>query len=79
VVSASCQHQAVVVRGRYPNDLLEFRWVNIVLSNLKISLIGAFHAFKYRYEGLRLRQVLQPILGDHLPLLQLSWHDRADP
>jgi hypothetical protein len=39
-------HQAVVAGGRRPDELPEFRWINTVLSNLKTSLSGAYHAFK---------------------------------
>lgn len=31
----------------HPNDLSEFRWINTVLSNLKTSLSGTFHAFRF--------------------------------
>ena len=42
-----CLHQAVVVNGRHPNELPEFRWINTVLSNLKTSFSGTFHALKF--------------------------------
>jgi transposase-like protein len=47
VVSAGCSHTAVVTGGRHPNDLPEFRWINILLSNLKTSFSGTFHAFNF--------------------------------
>jgi len=31
-----------------PKDVPEFRWINIVPGNLKISLSGCFHAFYFR-------------------------------
>jgi hypothetical protein len=46
-----------------PNELSDFRWINILLSNLKASLSGTFHAFNYRYASLRLRQVPKRYLG----------------
>lgn len=47
VVLAGCSHKAVVVGGRHPNDLPEFRWINILLGNLKTSFSGTFHAFNF--------------------------------
>jgi hypothetical protein len=47
VPEANCQHQAIIVGGRKPKDLLEFLWVNTILSNLKTSLGGAYHAFGF--------------------------------
>lgn len=47
VVDAKCTHQPIVVGGRKPRDMPQFTWVNTVLGNLKTSLAGAFHAFKY--------------------------------
>ena len=47
VVAAGCSHTAVVTGGRHPNDLPEFRWINILLSNLKTSFSGTFHAFNF--------------------------------
>ena len=47
VREVGCFHQPVVVRGRHPNDLSEFRWINTVLSNLKTSFSGTFHAFRF--------------------------------
>ena len=37
-----------------PNDLPQFRWINTLLGNLKTSFCGTFHAFNYRFAGLRL-------------------------
>lgn len=47
VVAAGCSHTAVVTGGRHPNDLPQFRWINILLGNLKTSFSGTFHAFNY--------------------------------
>jgi hypothetical protein len=55
VSAAGCQHYPVVAGGRKPSELPEFRWVNTVLSNVKTSLSGAYHAFdfsKYAYRYL---------------------------
>ena len=50
VTTAGCRHEAVVSRGRHPKHLPEFRWINILLSNLKTSSSGALHAFNlYKY------------------------------
>jgi hypothetical protein len=37
----------VVTGGRHPNDLPQFRWINILLGNLKTSFRGTFHAFNF--------------------------------
>ena len=47
VVAAGCSHTAVVTGGRHPNDLPQFRWINILLGNLKTSFSGTFHAFNF--------------------------------
>lgn len=47
VTSAGCLHTPIVVGQRKPRELPEFTWVNTVLGNLKTTLSGAFHAFKY--------------------------------
>jgi len=47
VTKAGCQHQAIVVGGRKPKEMLEFLWLNTVLGNLKTSLGGAYHAFGF--------------------------------
>ena len=47
VTTAGCSHEVVVSRGRHPKDLPEFRWINILLSNLKTSISGALHAFDF--------------------------------
>jgi len=47
VVDAGSQHNPEVVGGRHPKVLPGFRWVNTVLGNVKTSLSGAYHAFKF--------------------------------
>jgi hypothetical protein len=47
VSAAGCVHDPVVVGGRKPSELPEFRWVNTILGNVKTSLSGAYHAFKF--------------------------------
>jgi hypothetical protein len=47
VTEAGCQHQAIIVGGRKPKEMLEFTWLNTVLGNLKTSLGGAYHAFGF--------------------------------
>ena len=47
VVAAGCSHTAVVTGGRHSNDLPQFRWINILLGNLKTSFSGTFHAFNF--------------------------------
>jgi transposase-like protein len=46
VTEVGCLHQPVIARGRHPNELSEFRWINTVLSNLKTSFSGTFHTFR---------------------------------
>lgn len=47
VTEAGCLHRATVVGHKKPRDLPEFKWVNTVLGNVKRSLGGAHHAFKF--------------------------------
>lgn len=47
VTSAGCSHEVVVTGGKHPNELLQFRWINTLLGNLKTSLSGTFHAFNF--------------------------------
>jgi len=52
VSAAGCVHSPIVVGGRKPDELPEFRWVNTVLGNVKTSLSGAYHAFNFgKYAG----------------------------
>jgi hypothetical protein len=53
VVEASCSHEAVVIGVRHPNDLHEFRWINILLGNVNTSFSGTFHALKFDKYGRR--------------------------
>jgi hypothetical protein len=43
----SCLHQPVNVNGRHPKALPDTRWINSVISNLKISFSGKFHALNF--------------------------------
>ena len=47
VAEVGCVHQPVIVKGRHPKELPEFRWINTVLSNLKTSFNGTFHALRF--------------------------------
>jgi len=38
----------VIANGRPPKDLPDFRWINTVISNLKTSFSGTFHALNFR-------------------------------
>ena len=52
VSTAGCVHVPMVVGDLKPRDLPEFKWVNMVLGNLKTTLAGAFHSLDYRkYAG----------------------------
>ncbi len=51
VSEAGCTHQAVIDNGRHPMDLPEFRWINTVISNLKTSFSGTFHALRIEKYG----------------------------
>ena len=47
VVDAGCLHQPIAVGRLKPRDLPQFKWVNMLLGNLKTTLAGAFHALNY--------------------------------
>jgi len=47
VAEVGCIHQPVIVNGRFPKDLPDFRWINTVISNLKTSFSGTFHALRF--------------------------------
>lgn len=52
VSRAGCTHHSTVAAGRKPRDLPQFKWINTVLGNLKMSLSGSVHAFKFKkYAG----------------------------
>ena len=53
VITAGCEHEPMVTGGKHPKDLPEFHWINTVLSNLKTSLNGTFHAFNFEKYGNR--------------------------
>ena len=53
VTAAGCQHQAIIIGLRKPNEVPEFGWVNTILGNLKTSFSGAYHAFKFAKYGSR--------------------------
>lgn len=53
VVKAGCSHEAGVNGWRHPNNLLDFRWINILLGNLKNSFSGTFHAFNFDKYAMR--------------------------
>ena len=53
----SCSHIAVVTDGRrHPNNLLQFRWIKILMGNPKNSFSGKFNASNYSFVVLWLRQ-----------------------
>jgi hypothetical protein len=47
VAEVGCVHHPVMVKGRHPKELSEFRWINTVLSNLKTSFNPTFHALGF--------------------------------
>jgi transposase-like protein len=47
VAEVGCIHHPTIVKGRHPKDLPEFRWINTVISNLKTSFSGTFHALRF--------------------------------
>jgi hypothetical protein len=47
VAEVGCIHHPVIVNGRHPRDLPVFRWINTVISNLKTSFSGTFHALDF--------------------------------
>ena len=47
VAEVGCTHQPVIVNGRHPKDLPDFRWINTVISNLKTSFSGTFHSLRF--------------------------------
>ena len=48
VTDAGCIHAPFVVGQLKPRDLPQFKWVNTIVGNLKTTLSGAYHAFKFR-------------------------------
>jgi len=47
VTSAGCVHEPEITGGRLPRGVPELLWVNTMLSNLKTSTSGAYHAFRF--------------------------------
>ncbi len=47
VEEVGCIHQPVIVNGRHPKNLPDFRWINTVISNLKTSFSGTSHALRF--------------------------------
>jgi len=47
VTDADCHHQVIVAGGKKPRDLPDFKWVNTIIGNVKTSLNGAYHAFRF--------------------------------
>jgi len=53
VTDADCQHTPIVVGKQKPKELPDFSWINTMIGNLKTSLVGAYHAFKFAKYGYR--------------------------
>ena len=53
VIAAGCQHQAIIIGPRKPNEVPELGWVNTILGNLKTGFTGADHAFDFAKYGTR--------------------------
>ena len=47
VKDAGCMHKVFVVGSKKPKELPEFNWINTILGNVKTSLSGAYHSFKF--------------------------------
>lgn len=48
------QHQAVLApKGKAGTEIEPFRWMNVLLGNLKTSLSGTYHAFDFKKYGHR--------------------------
>jgi hypothetical protein len=47
VTTAGCIHEAIVIGGKPPSVLLQFRSINTLLGKLKTSFKGTFHAFNF--------------------------------
>jgi len=48
VREAGCSHVPTVVGGRKPDEVPALQWVNVLLGNLKNTIRGAHHAFRFR-------------------------------
>lgn len=47
VSAVDCSHQPVIVNERHTNEMPESCWINTVLSNVKTSFSGTFHALRF--------------------------------
>jgi hypothetical protein len=47
VAVVGCIHQPVIVNGRHPEDLPDFRWINTEIRTLKTSFSGTFYALRF--------------------------------
>jgi hypothetical protein len=45
---AGCMHVPTVVGALEPRDVPEFKWIDTLLGNLKITLAGALHSLNLR-------------------------------
>ena len=50
VTEAGCSHLPTLMAGRKPKEVLEFRWINTVLGNLKTSFSGCYHAHVFDFQ-----------------------------
>ena len=48
VAEVGCLHQPVVVNGRHPKDLPDFRWINTVIATWVPSVIGSIVASTWK-------------------------------
>lgn len=53
VTAAGCDHQAMIIGPRKPNQVPEFAWLNTILGNLKTGFSGTYHAFNFAQYGSR--------------------------
>jgi hypothetical protein len=47
LAKVGCIHHPVIVNGRHPKDILDFRYINTLISNLKTSVRGLFQALRF--------------------------------
>ena len=53
VTAAGCDHQAMIIGRRKPNQVPEFGGLNTILGNLKTRFSGTYHAFDFAKYGSR--------------------------
>jgi hypothetical protein len=41
-------HVVIAPKGKSGTEIEPFKWLNVILGNLKTSLTGTYHAFKFR-------------------------------